>query len=83
MSPRPSCTKATVCGMGCSGVAVATTSRSIVVGRESRLLDRVAARGDGEGGRGLVVAGDPRSLIPVRSTIHSSLVSSALRGRRW
>src|SRR5262245_56867906 len=67
---------APVRGRGCSGVAVATIIRSISAGvRPARLIAAAAALVP----RLAVVSSGPatrRSRIPVRSTIHSSLVST-------
>ena len=57
--PSPSATNAPVCGMSCSGVAVATIEEVDRVGGETGVLDGGGARFDGEAGGGLTVRRDP------------------------
>ena len=74
--PRPSLTKAPVWGMSCSGVAVATISRSMASGVSPACL---IAAAPASVARLAVVAPSTamrRSRMPVRSTIHWSLVST-------
>ena len=63
-----------VAGKVLSGVAVASTIRSIVCGVEPGIGQRLARRASPGGGR-LALAGDMACRMPVRSTIHSSVVS--------
>ena len=70
-------TNAPVWGIGCSGVAVARTRRSIASGAEARALDRIPCPRWWPATRSSrPAAAMRRSRIPVRSTIQASVVST-------